>query len=169
MGILGFKQASIGRTGVVVAPVPEGPPVKGNGPTAITSNSQLLPTARRSWPTLINQDYIIKNAYRPNALHEQFAVAIPANYGSETGRVRFGWRRAEYEPNDKITSIANLPGPVPEGHRPTYNNLVPILWRLTGVNQTPHKGNPSTTNANKVQYDNGGTASLGKTGAPVLT
>jgi len=102
------------------------PVIMGYGPRTITSGSQLNQPAEASYPQQQVAGAKMFTAYRPNALHELFAVSIPANYGAMGNAVPYRHWEPEYSPSTtegNEASVGDYPGPVPYARRPTWNNL----------------------------------------------
>lgn len=144
---------------VTARPVVPGPIAEFIPPEALTAGSQInesseggpykaSPLAAGSsldvaqdgapWPAIINGAVKFFNSWRPNALREISNHNVAGNYGSETGKVNFGWRRYEFDGYDagKLLggSQAGYPGTDGSPYTPTWNSLVPIIYGLRVLN-----------------------------------
>jgi hypothetical protein len=90
--------------------------------TAVSSGPRGLP-----WPSIINGMIKFFNAWRPNSLRQVHHQNIPGNYGAVTSVANFGFRGREF------FGVGSYPQPTPFPWRPTYNNLVPIVWGLRDI------------------------------------
>lgn len=107
----------------------------------LTSGSDLNTTAVSSgslgnpWPKILGvfARRLFKGAWQASTLRQPAHVMLDGNYGSEGGKVGYYRRGREFG------GIGNMPGgnqqmsshSVPS--RPTYNNLVPIVYGLRDV------------------------------------
>ena len=119
----------------------------------LTSGSDLNRTAQGPWRPLIDAgrlDYGPPDVQGGTAewpanrfRNVQTTPYKSANYGSITSTANFGWRKwpfpAPLLPNTPIVGL--LPGPIPEPHRPMWNNLPPALYNMRVANPTQAKFN----------------------------
>ena len=107
---------------------------------AVSSGGRGLP-----WPKMIGtfMTRLFKGSWRPNNLVEVSNRNLPGNYGSVTSKALFSFRGREFG------GIGNMPGGpgalvASQGvaSRPTYNNLVPIVYRLRVID-TQAQAQPS--------------------------
>lgn len=108
----------------------------------LTSGSDLNVTAISSgglgnpWPKIVGtfMARLFKGSWRPNKLQEIAHHNSPGNYGSHGGSVGYSFRGREFG------GVGNMPGAnlsLSGNHsnpkRPTYNNLVPIVYGLRDI------------------------------------
>ena len=108
----------------------------------LTSGSDLNVAAVSSgplgnpWPKILGvfMQRLFKGSWRPNNLREVTTRNLPGNYGSVTSKSLFSFRGREFG------GIGNMPGgrgTLVASHsiasRPTYNNLVPIVYGLRDI------------------------------------
>ena len=98
---------------------------------AVSSGNRGLP-----WPHIVGtfMRRLFKGSWRPNDLVEVAHHNTPGNYGSHGGQVGYGFRGREFG------GVGNMPGgnlSLSGAHsnpnRPTYNNLVPIVYGLRDI------------------------------------
>lgn len=101
------------------------------GATELDSGSSLDKAQKGSpWPPIINGAIKFFVNWRANHFREISNHNVLGNYGSETGKVNFGWRGFEFGKE----SMAGLPTSNVRAFRPEYNNLIPIIFGLKVVN-----------------------------------
>lgn len=84
------------------------------------------------WPNIINGAIKFFNSWRPNGLREIANHNVSGNYGEVTSKANFGFRSFEFG----VDSIGGMPDSDLKGggHRPEWNNLIPIIWGLRVIN-----------------------------------
>ena len=146
-------------------------------PRQLTAGSDLNKPAEGPWPPIIDAGTIDfkpgSAAWPPNSFRTLVITKTPANYGEDTSIANFAYRGWAFnvDPADhEWASIGMLPGPIPTGNRPMWNNLTKShTWNQRVNNPTQAKnGELVTYNANK--YSLAGTsfnnaASLNVSGA----
>lgn len=100
---------------------------QGRAPDVDSGSSTDIAISGAPWPKIIDGGYKFKIAWRPNSFREVFAKVLPGNYGAISSQAGYQFKASEY------VGVGLTPGPMPVGTRPTYNNLVPILWGLRVV------------------------------------
>lgn len=101
----------------------------------LTSGSDLNVAAVSSgnlgnpWPKIVGTFFtrLFKGSWNANNLRQVSNHNVAGNYGSMGGSVGYGFRGREFG------GIGNMPGPIRDAHRPTYNNLVPIVYGLRDI------------------------------------
>ena len=138
----------------------------------LTSGSTLNRAAEGPWRPLIDAgaiDFHDNAGWTPNALANPRVIKIGGNYGEVTSIANFNGRRWAFPATEETPEIAFLPGPIPNPHRPMWNNLVPIVWGMRVVNPTQTKTYQSAKrNANRYSMSGGdfnSPASLNASGA----
>lgn len=134
----------------------------------LTSGSDINHAAVGAWPTLLDGGAKFwNNGWRKNKLKEVEAHNTPANYGAESSKANWLFRYRAFG------GIGNMPGPVPNPYRPTYQNLTPIQWRtlvpnpnITGMSTEQH--GPISIQTQPSTWQGANTASLMKTGEVLL-
>lgn len=96
-----------------------------DGELVLTSGSDLNPTAVGPWPGLRNASTRLWNSWHANSYRPQEAIRESANYGEQGSRVGYHYKWNEYPQGPGL-----YPGPVPNAQRPTYDNVLPIVWHL---------------------------------------
>lgn len=140
----------------------------------LTSGSDLNVTAISSgnlgnpWPKIIGvfMSRLFKGSWRPNNLRQVSTRNIDGNYGSHGGAVRYYYRGREFG------GVGNMPAgsqSLSAAHsnpmRPTYNNLVPIVYGLRDIDPK-QLAQPSdlvqlpVLPVGSVEFQPGGSASL---------
>lgn len=90
-------------------------------PSPLTSGSSLN-RAASGWPSIIDANFKIVQAFRPNHLVNPRYAIIGGNYGAVTSRANFGFRYREFD------GMAGLPNSNVRGHRSEWNTLTAIVW-----------------------------------------
>ena len=114
------------------------------------------------WSKIIDGAVKFFNSFRPNTLQDVKTVNLPANYGNRTSVANFSFRGREF------TGIGSYPGPVPVATRPTYNNLIPIVWGLRDIDpaalsQPGELVRVPVAQDNSLSFTPGGVASVSET------
>lgn len=137
-------------------------------PSDLTSDAALNNAAIGAWPDMIDAGYRFDNGgWRASVLKEISTENVPGNYGSVTSTSLFGFRWRAYG------GIGNMPGPIPNPYRHTYDDLIPIVWGLrvgnpnTVANTTAQKG-PITIQQQAATWQGSNTASLSRSGTTLL-
>lgn len=123
----------------------------------LTSGSDLNRTAEGPWRPLIDAGRL---AYGPPAAqgdtyewpanrlrNVQVTPYTPANYGSVSSLANFSFRHWAFPaPTLPDTpTVGRLPGPIPDPHRPMYDNLPPALYNMRVANPAPTQLNELRT------------------------
>ena len=120
----------------------------------LTSGSDLNVTAISSgglgnpWPRIVGtfMARLFKGSWRPNQLREVATRNIGGNYGSHGGEVSYYYKGREFSGVGNMPGVANGAGGQMgvwrTSKRPTYNNLVPIVYglRILDPKQQTHAG-----------------------------
>lgn len=111
------------------------------------------------WPPLLPSGNKLINGWKNNGLRNVEVVKVPANYGGEGSVPFYGYRYHEYP------GVGGLPGPIPSAHRPTYNNLQPISYRLQVLEpkanaQPGELINQTVIQSGPLEFEPGGVATL---------
>jgi hypothetical protein len=138
-------------------------------PSNLSSDATLNNASVGAWPELINSSYkfFSPGGWVVSKLKEVSTVKTPANYGSVTSNTGFGFRFRAYD------GIANSGIDIPNSKRPTYQNLIPIIWGLrvpnpnTPSSYTSEKG-PIPVQTHSTVWQGTGTASVTKNGVTLL-
>lgn len=115
-------------------------------PRQLTAGSDLNRTAEGPWLTLIDAgsiDYHDNAGWTPNTLANPRNINVRGNYGEVTSVANFNSRKWAFPFTNERPEIAFLPGPIPNPHRPMWNNLVPIVYGLRVTNPTQVKASQS--------------------------
>lgn len=137
-------------------------------PSKLTSDAALNQAAVGAWPAMLDGGAKFWNGgWRQSVLREVSNHNVAGNYGSVTSMARFGFRWRKY------VGVGSYPGPVPNAYRPTWQELIPIVWglRVANPNVTPTmvepQGNP-VIQTKPTTWQGANTASLNKTGVVLL-
>lgn len=137
-------------------------------PNGMTSTAAINNAAVGAWPDMIDAGYRFENnGWRPSVLVEINNQNIPGNYGAVSSKALFGFRSRAFG------GIGNSPEPIPTPYRPTYNDLISIVWGLRVgnpnlvTNTTAQKG-PITIQSTPASWPGSNTATLNKTGVTLL-
>jgi hypothetical protein len=138
-----------------------GPPtvtITGGSEVILTSGSDLDRTARGPWPGIIDGAVKFFNSFRPNALREVQTHNIVGNYGAVTSTAMYGFMGREFP-----GGLAGMPGPIPAGNRPMWNNAPPQLWGLRVIDlnsQAQSTPGYESIQVGSTTFTPGGSASL---------
>lgn len=143
-------------------------------PRQLTAGSDLDRTAEGPWRPIIDAGLLDYKggsaAWRPSTLQTVKSVKLPANYGEVTSLTNFSFKNAAF-PADEVgmPSIGLLPGPIPNPHRPMWNNLPGTnVYHMRVANPTKTRLTElRNTNANKYAMSGNpyaGSASLNTSG-----
>lgn len=135
----------------------------------LTSGSDINEAAVGAWPTIVDALFLkLRNGgWAKSVLHDVSTHKVGSNFGGETSHANYGFRYRAF------TGIGDHSSPMPNPHRPTFNDLTAISWGLrvsnpnTKTNTTAQKG-PITVQTTPSTWQSSSTASLTKTGETLL-
>jgi len=81
------------------------------------------------WAPLLDAATRLFNSFRPNDLRAGSTHNVGANYGQMSSLADYGFRGMEF-----AGGVAGMPASSVRGHRPEWNNLVPIIYGLRVLN-----------------------------------
>ena len=125
-------------------------------PRVLTSGSDLNRTAEGPWRPLIDAgqlDYGPPSQtggtaeWSDKPLRTVQAIKQSANYGSISSISNFSWRHWAFPAPllPRTPTVGRLPGPIPDPHRPMWNNLPPALYNMRVPNPAPTQLNELRT------------------------
>lgn len=171
-----FLDALLGRThqqpvsldpATIAQPVPVAMVIQ--PPSDLTSGSALNQAAVGAWPKLLDAGakFWSIGGWRKSVLKEVENINVPGNYGMVSSLANFGFRWRAFD------GIGNLSGPAPSPYRPTYDDLVPVVWNLRIANpaampQMIAQKGPITVQRNPSTWEGANTASLNRKGEVLL-
>jgi hypothetical protein len=148
------------------------------GPTKATqldSGSSLNKAiAGAPWPTpIIDPGIQLSHGWKPNGFKNPAHHNSDGNYGGRTSIANFGFRKMEFNNMQAGMPDSSIRG---NGHRPEWNNLIPVVYALRVTNPVGALGDNYTRNPQSVvsqftspmEFTTPGVASLSMKGEVLL-
>lgn len=143
--------------------------------TALDSGSSLNRAQLGApWPTpIIDPGIQLDHGFKDNDFKNPAHHNTPGNYGAETSQANYGFRKMEFNGQMAGLPDSSIRG---NGHRPEWNNLIPVVYALRVINPVGaladnYKRNPQSVVSqftDSVEFTPTGVASLSMKGEVLL-